>query len=56
MLEVKVSDGEPSKTLVWFKENYHFPAMQIVKELRNEHRVRNIDIRQASKFLQELEL
>ena len=56
MLEVKVRDGEPSKSLVWFHEKYNFPAAQIVKELRLEHKVRNINIRRASLFLQELDL
>jgi hypothetical protein len=56
ILEAKISDGEPSKALIWFQEKYNFPAIQVVKELRLEHQVRNIAIRRASAFLQELDL
>jgi predicted AAA+ superfamily ATPase len=56
IIEAKLTDGEPTKALAWFQEKYNFPAIQIVKELRHEHQVRNIDIRRASKLLPELEL
>lgn len=56
MIEAKVSDGEPSRSLIWFQEKYNFPAAQVVKELRLEHRVQNIAIRSANMFLQELDL
>lgn len=56
ILEAKISDGESSKALIWFQEKYNFPAIQVVKELRLEHQVRNIAIRRASAFLQELDL
>lgn len=56
ILEVKVSDGVPSKSLIWFKEKYNFQAIQVVKELRQEHQIQDIAIRRASSFLQELDL
>ncbi|HBC71181.1 MAG TPA: hypothetical protein DCZ38_00150 [Coxiellaceae bacterium] len=56
IIEAKISDGEPSKALIWFQEKYKFPATQVVKELRHEHKVRNVSIIRASTFLQELYL
>ena len=56
MLEAKLSDGGPNKSLVWFQNRYNFPAIQIVKELRLEYKAGNIDIKRASLFLQELDL
>lgn len=56
MFEIKISDKEPSKALLWFQAKYNFPGTQIVKELRNEHQINGIAIRRADKFLQELDL
>jgi len=54
IIEAKLSDPNPSKGLVWFQEKYGFPACQIVKELRLEHKVKTIEIKKAISFFQEL--
>ena len=54
MIEVKLSDSTPSKTLISFHEKYHYPAIQLVKSLRNEHQQRGVKILKAEKFLSEL--
>lgn len=54
MIEVKTTNQEISKSLYSFHEKYNFPAVQIVKELRNERMVGNIKIMKIDNFLSEL--
>ncbi len=56
MIEVKTSDRSPSLSLVKFHKKYNYPALQIVKSLRNEHKREGIHILKAEKFLSELYL
>lgn len=56
MIEVKLSDGMVNPSLKSFHEKYNYPAIQIVKSLRNEHQAGNIKILNAQKFLSELVL
>jgi len=56
LIEVKYSDDKISKNLKYFCEKYDLKGTQIVKELRNEKMVENIEIRDAEKFLKELYL
>jgi len=54
IIEVKVNDKNVSPHLIWLQEKYNFPATQIVKNLRDEHKVNNIELRNAEKYLAEL--
>jgi hypothetical protein len=54
-IEVKLSDNELSKNLLYFKEKYHIPSVQLVKNLRNEKIQKEIEIRKIDTFLSELE-
>lgn len=54
IIEVKNSDSTPSKTLHYFHEKYDYPAIQLVKNLRNEHQKDGIKILNAQKFLSQL--
>lgn len=54
IIEVKTSDKEISKSLYAFHKKYQFPAIQIVKELRQERSVNNIQVLKAVYFLSEL--
>ncbi len=54
IIEVKLSDGEPSRSLVNFHEKYNYPALQLVKVLRHEHQRDGITVLSAEKFLTEL--
>ncbi len=56
IIEVKNSDDTPSKTLQYFYEKYNYPAIQLVKNLRNEHKKNGIQILNAQKFLSQLYL
>lgn len=51
MIEVKLSDGSPSKSLISFHEKYQYPAIQVVKRLRHEHHSKGIQVLDAKKFL-----
>ena len=54
IIEVKLSDGVPSRALLYFHEKYGYSAIQLVKFLRHEHEKNGIKILNAQKFLSEL--
>lgn len=54
IIEVKVSDGKPSKSLQYFHQKYQLPAIQVVKSLRQSHYIGEIKIVDVSAFLKEL--
>lgn len=54
MIEVKNSDKEVSKALSTFHKKYHIPAIQIVKNLRQDYLAQNIKIMKAVSFLSDL--
>ena len=54
IIEVKLSDNSLSKALVYFHEKYNYPAIQLVKFLRNEYENNGIKILKAEKFLSKL--
>jgi len=56
IVEVKLSDHTPSKTLVYFHERYNYPAIQLVKSLRNEHQQQGVSLLKTEKFLSELKI
>lgn len=56
IIEVKYSNGDLSKSLYNFHEKYQFPAIQVVKELRHEKDLGNIQILRAESFLKSLYL
>jgi hypothetical protein len=51
MVEVKAADPNPDKNLLYFRERYSFPAVQVVGELKKEYRADDIEVRAAGKFL-----
>jgi predicted AAA+ superfamily ATPase len=54
IIEVKLTDNAPSKSLVSFHEKYNYPAIQLVKILRHEQSKSGINILSAEKFLAQL--
>lgn len=54
MIEAKLSDKTITPALKSFSQKYHYPAIQLVKALRNEYQQGNIQVRNAEKFLSEL--
>lgn len=54
MIEVKLSDGSPNPALKYFHDKYHFPAIQLVKNLRTEHQQSGVQILNAQKYLSAL--
>ncbi len=51
MIEVKLSDQAISKSLRTFKEKYQYPAIQLVKSIRQEYKDDDIQVLKAEKFL-----
>lgn len=56
IIEVSVSDNEPTKALKYFHEKYQYPAIQIVKHLRKEFKAHGIQVLKAENFLKLLQL
>lgn len=54
MIEAKASDQNLSKTLIYFKEKYNHPAIQLLKSLRKEYQDKNISILSAQNYLADL--
>lgn len=54
MIEVKLSDSNPSRHLHYFHEKYAVAALQVVKNLRKEKKSNTIDVVSASSFLKTL--
>ncbi|MCF7793662.1 MAG: ATP-binding protein [Candidatus Cloacimonetes bacterium] len=54
LIEVKLSDANPSRHLLYFKEKYNIPSTQLVFKIRNERMQSGIDIRNGIKFLNSL--
>ncbi len=51
IIEVKLSDNAPSKTLIHFNEKYGYPATQLVKRLRHEQQVNCVQVVDVEKYL-----
>ena len=56
IIEVKLSDPQISPTLRYFHKKYAFPAVQLVKNLRQERLDSGIEVRRAFNYLNELVL
>lgn len=54
LVEVKCSDPQPSRGLLYFHEKYNLPAVQIVKNLKKERIDRTIQIRNANDYFKSL--
>ena len=54
IIEAKLSDRVPSKSLLKFHEKYNYPAHQVVKSLHNEYQQQGVSILKAEKFLSQL--
>jgi len=51
MIEVKLSDKNPSKSLLHFHKKYEYPGIQLVKTLHHEYQLGEISILKADRFL-----
>jgi predicted AAA+ superfamily ATPase len=56
IIEVKLSDNKISPALKYFHEKYDLPAIQLVKNLRQQRLVSKIQLRRADDFLNELKM
>jgi len=57
VLEVKVSDTNVDKNLIYFSEKYSLPATQIVMNLKRERKINElIELRDAKEYLSKLDL
>ena len=56
MVEVKLSDPAVSPNLRYFHEKYGVPAVQLVKNLRQERMDKGVEVRRALDYLQQLVL
>lgn len=56
IIEAKLSESELAPSLRYFHEKYAFPAVQVVRHLRQERMVGDISIRRALDFLRELQM
>ena len=54
MLEAKVSDPEPGRGMMNFKNRYHIPGMQVVLNLKREKNDKGIEVRDARNYLPSL--
>jgi len=54
ILEVKLSDSSISKPLKYFHEKYNLPAIQLVKNLKREHKKNSMNVLKADEFLKKL--
>jgi uncharacterized protein len=54
LIEVKTSDKAVSKNLKFFSDKYNLKAIQLVKELKREKSVDNIDVVEAEEYLKGL--
>jgi len=56
IIEVKTSDQDISKSLIYFHNKYQYPAVQLVKNLHNEYQHKNIQVLNLEKFLAGLDV
>lgn len=54
LVEIKMTNEDVSKSLSYFSQKYNLPAIQLVKNLRNEYKSQNISILKAQNWLSEL--
>ena len=54
LIEVKISDEAISKSLLYFSQKYHLPAIQLVGNLRNEYLAKNISVLRMRDWLSQL--
>ena len=54
IIEVKLSDCDISKPLIYFHEKYGYPAIQLVRYLRHEYKSDEIQVLDAQKYLSNL--
>ncbi|MCP4296275.1 MAG: ATP-binding protein [Proteobacteria bacterium] len=54
MIEVKLSESNPGRSIQNFNKRYQIPAIQLVMNLRKEHSVKNIEIRRGVDYLSSL--
>lgn len=54
IIEVKTSDAKISRSLLYFHNKYKYPAVQLVKNLRNQYQQQNIQVLNLEQFLSNL--
>jgi len=56
MIEAKLSDDMPGKSIMNFNRRYNIPGIQLVMKLKQERQENNIEIRSAARYLSSLML
>ncbi|MEA2084153.1 MAG: ATP-binding protein [Thermodesulfobacteriota bacterium] len=56
LVETKLSDSTVSRTLKYFNRKYGFPAVQVIKNLRQERISNSVELRKGVNFLRTLKL
>ena len=56
IIEAKFNENDLAPSLRYFHEKYAFPAVQVVRHLRQESMTGDIPIRRALDFLRELKM
>jgi len=56
MIECKFADSNPAKNLLYFKERYPIPALQLVYSLRHNEDCDGVQIRNAAEYLEKLQV
>lgn len=56
IIEVKTSNQDINKSLIYFNNKYQYPAIQLVKNLNNEYQHKNIQVLNLEKFLFNLDI
>ena len=54
LIEIKVADGEPDKNLTYFANKNQFKGVQVVKELKREKTLENVEVVLAKNYFKEL--
>jgi len=54
MIETKLSDADPARSLLRFRERYDIPAVQLVRHLKRERQTKSIEIRRGLDFMKDL--
>jgi hypothetical protein len=56
IVEAKFANDEISKSLQYFHTTYNLPAIQVVKDLKQEYPQNGIEVMKAANFLKNLRL
>ena len=54
IIEVKLTNNHVSQSLCYFKDKYDLPATQVVKNLKQERKIKGVNVMKAERFLDSL--